>query len=78
VEPTVTDCEKGGVTIWGAMDEALEEVPAMESVMTVVGPAPSALVALASRVYIPAVVGVPEMTPVEELSESPAGRPVTL
>ena len=38
-------------------------------------PVPLALVALIVTASDPAVVGVPEMTPVVVLIESPAGRP---
>ena len=41
-------------------------------------PVPAALVALNVTLDVPAVVGVPEMTPVVVLTESPAGSPVAL
>jgi len=41
-------------------------------------PVPPALVALIVTVYVPAVVGVPEIKPVEVLTDSPDGRPVAL
>ena len=37
-------------------------------------PVPPALVALIVTVEVPAVVGVPEINPLELLTESPAGR----
>ena len=41
-------------------------------------PVPAALVALNATLDVPAAVGVPEMTPVAVLTESPAGNPVAL
>ena len=39
-------------------------------------PVPVALVALTVTLKLPAAVGVPEMTPVVVLTDSPAGKPV--
>ena len=39
-------------------------------------PVPPALVALMVTVYVPAVVGVPEISPVLVLTVKPAGSPV--
>ena len=44
----------------------------------VADPVPAALVALNVTLDVPAAVGVPEMTPVVVLTESPAGNPVAL
>ena len=44
----------------------------------VADPFPAALVALNATLDVPAAVGVPEMTPVAVLTESPAGNPVAL
>ena len=41
-------------------------------------PVPPALVALIVTVYVPAVVGVPEITPMLVLIDRPAGRLVAL
>ncbi len=41
-------------------------------------PVPLAFDALKVTLKVPATVGVPEMTPVEVLTESPAGNPVAL
>ena len=41
-------------------------------------PVPPALVALVVTVYVPAVVGVPEINPVLVLTLKPAGSPVAL
>ena len=41
-------------------------------------PVPFAFVALNVTLDVPAAVGVPEMTPVVVLTESPAGSPVAL
>ena len=41
-------------------------------------PVPAELVALSVTLKLPAAVGVPEITPVVVLTESPAGRPVAL
>jgi len=41
-------------------------------------PVPPAFVALNATLYVPATVGVPAMTPVVMLTESPAGSPVAL
>ena len=41
-------------------------------------PVPPALVALMVTVYVPAVVGVPEINPVLVLTLKPAGSPVAL
>jgi hypothetical protein len=41
-------------------------------------PVPPALVALMVTVYVPAVVGVPEINPVLVLTDRPAGRLVAL
>jgi hypothetical protein len=41
-------------------------------------PVPAALVALIVTLKLPAAVGVPEMTPVVVLTDSPAGKPVAL
>ena len=40
--------------------------------------APVVSVAVTVTLDVPAVVGVPEISPVEELIDSPAGRPVAL
>ena len=41
-------------------------------------PVPPALVALNVTLEVPAAVGIPEITPVVVLTESPAGNPVAL
>ena len=41
-------------------------------------PVPPALVALIVTVYVPAVVGVPEIRPVVVFTVKPAGNPVAL
>jgi hypothetical protein len=41
-------------------------------------PVPPALVALIVTVYVPAVVGVPEIKPVVVFTVKPAGNPVAL
>jgi len=41
-------------------------------------PVPPALVALMVTVYVPAVVGVPEINPVLVFTVNPAGSPVAL
>ena len=41
-------------------------------------PVPLALVALMVTVYVPAVVGVPEINPVLVFTSKPAGSPVAL
>ncbi len=41
-------------------------------------PVPLPLVALMVTLYVPAVVGVPEIKPVEVFTVKPAGRPVAL
>ena len=41
-------------------------------------PVPPALVALMVTLYVPAVVGVPEINPVLVLTDRPAGSPVAL
>ena len=41
-------------------------------------PVPPALVALMVTLYVPAVVGVPEIKPVLVLTVNPAGSPVAL
>jgi hypothetical protein len=41
-------------------------------------PVPPALVALIVTVYVPAVVGVPEISPVVVFTVKPAGSPVAL
>jgi hypothetical protein len=41
-------------------------------------PVPPALVALIVTVYVPAVVGVPEIKPVVVFTVKPAGNPVSL
>ena len=41
-------------------------------------PVPPELVALMVTAYVPAVVGVPEITPVLVLTDRPAGSPVAL
>ena len=46
--------------------------------VNVAEPVPAALVALNVTLDVPAAVGVPEMTPVVVLTESPAGNPVAL
>ena len=48
-------------------------------VMTSVAlPVPPALVALMVTLYVPAVVGVPEINPVLVFTDKPAGSPVAL
>ena len=41
-------------------------------------PVPPALVALMVTLYVPAVVGVPEINPVLVFTDKPAGSPVAL
>ena len=41
-------------------------------------PVPPALVALMVTLYVPAVVGVPELKPVLVFTDRPAGSPVAL
>ena len=41
-------------------------------------PVPPALVALMATLYVPAVVGVPEINPVLVFTVKPAGSPVAL
>ena len=41
-------------------------------------PVPPALVALMVTLYVPAVVGVPEINPVLVFTDKPAGNPVAL
>ena len=41
-------------------------------------PVPPALVALIVTLYVPAVVGVPEINPVLVFTDKPAGNPVAL
>ena len=41
-------------------------------------PVPPALLALMATVYVPAVVGVPEIAPVVVFTANPAGSPVAL
>ena len=40
-------------------------------------PTPEALLAVSFKIKLPAVVGIPLITPVEELITRPAGRPLT-
>ena len=54
-----------------------EEAALMVNVNVAV-PVPAALVALNATLGVPAAVGVPAMTPVVVLTESPAGNPVAL
>src|ERR1700720_4074133 len=60
----------------------LAENPELPGAMTfkanVADPVPKALVALNVTLDFPAAVGVPEMTPVVVLTESPAGNPAAL
>ena len=61
-------------------------VPALETTgvagltvkVNVLVPVPPALVALRATLEVPAVVGVPEMSPVAVLMDRPAGNPVAL
>ncbi len=46
--------------------------------VNVLVPVPPALVALSVTLEVPAVVGVPEMSPVAVLIDRPAGNPVAL
>ncbi len=46
--------------------------------VNVAEPVPAALVALNATLDVPAALGVPEMTPVAVLTESPTGNPVAL
>ena len=48
------------------------------SIVTVAVPVPAMLLALTVTEYEPAAVGVPEISPVEELTLRPGGRPVAL
>ena len=54
------------------------EVSALIVKDNVADPVPAELVALNATLDVPAAVGVPEMTPVVVLTESPAGNPVAL
>src|ERR1700730_11909359 len=56
----------------------LEPPDAIIVKVNVAVPVPAAFVALNVTLDVPAVVGVPEMTPVAVLTESPAGNPVAL
>jgi hypothetical protein len=46
--------------------------------VSVAFPVPPLLVALIVTLYVPAIVGVPEITPVDVLTNSPGGSPVAL
>jgi hypothetical protein len=46
--------------------------------VSVAFPVPPPLVALMVTVYVPAVVGLPEITPVDVLTDNPGGSPVAL
>ncbi len=54
------------------LDELIVQVKLAEPLAPVVS------VAVTVTLEVPAVVGVPEMRPVEELIDRPAGRPVAL
>ena len=47
-------------------------------IVRVAVPVPPELVALMVTLYVPAVVGVPEINPVLVFTDKPAGRPVAL
>jgi hypothetical protein len=54
------------------------EVDGLTVKLKVAVPVPPALVALKLMLEVPAADGVPEMSPVTVLIESPAGKPVAL
>src|SRR5439155_1275812 len=67
--------------IMALLDGAVIETIGMARVIVTASvwvPVPPALVALRVTVEAPAVVGVPEMSPVVPLSVRPAGNPVAL
>jgi len=62
-EVGATDREKSGAEFTVQVNEALPDAPVASDAVTV-------------TFDVPAVVGVPEIRPVEELTDRPAGRPV--
>src|ERR1051325_4003161 len=80
--PRVTGLASFSVTVVGVV-LGLNRVAVLgpEAVMlraSVAEPVPAELVALIETLKLPAAVGVPEMTPVVVLTDSPAGKPVAL
>ena len=77
--PSSTGFKSFTVTLAGELLAEKTELPAaMTDKANVAVPVPVALVALNVTLDVPAAVGVPEMTPVAVLTESPAGNPVAL
>src|SRR5215472_16136186 len=64
----------------GVLEPLVQPVPALLTVQLKVAEpeAPVVSVAVAVTLPLPAAVGVPEISPVEELMDSPAGSPVAL
>ena len=58
--------------------EVIVGIPAQIVITSVALPVPPALVALMVTLYVPAVVGVPEIKPVPVFTLKPAGKPVAL
>ena len=77
--PSSTELESFQFTVPGISlaKNSVELATFMVSVRVAV-PVPAALVALSVTLALPAVVGVPEITPVVVPIDSPAGRPVAL
>ena len=79
VEPTVAVCGVGDTRMIGAVELPVPEVGLVTvNVRVEAGPVPSAFAALAVRLYVPTVFGVPASMPVVELNESPDGIPERL
>jgi hypothetical protein len=74
--PSSTELASFTVTIDGTLVVGNRLYPAVKT--KVAEPVPFALVALSVTLEVPAAVGVPEITPVVVLTESPAGNPVAV
>src|SRR5437879_2120186 len=75
----VPDCELKGAFVQAAPDSVQLGGAALLTVnVRVAVPVPPLLAALRVTLEVTAVVGVPEIRPLEGLTESPAGSPVAL
>src|SRR5215471_10052013 len=76
--PSSTGLGSFTVTVAGTLLVENRLLTAVVVKANVAEPVPSAFAALNATLNVPATVGVPEMTPVVGLTESPAGNPVAL
>ena len=76
--PITVPCDSGVVALHVSMSRAARVAAGLTVRTRVALPVPAAFVALMAMFVVAAVVGVPEIRPVDVLTDSPAGRLVAL